>query len=104
MPPEYTSHLCIKVALEFLSLMWRRGIDCGSPLAWVPYPVPSSSICALGAVGVPLLQLGLGQSLHSSGRDSKMLEKGALELVDQPAPGFYSRLFLVQKATGGGIW
>ena len=29
-----------------------------------------------------------------------MLEKGALELVNQPGPGFYSMLLLVQKATG----
>ena len=29
-----------------------------------------------------------------------MLQKGPLELLDQPGPGFYSRLFLVQKATG----
>ena len=31
---------------------------------------------------------------------SKMLQKGTLEVVDQPGPGFYSRLFLVQKVTG----
>ena len=30
-----------------------------------------------------------------------MLKKGALERVDQPSLGFYSLLFLVQKATGG---
>ena len=29
-----------------------------------------------------------------------MLQKGPLELVDQPSPGFYSHLFLVQKAMG----
>ena len=32
---------------------------------------------------------------------SKMLDKGALEIVDDHSPGFYSRLFLVEKATGG---
>ena len=32
---------------------------------------------------------------------SKMLLKGALETVDQPGPGFYSQLFLVEKVTGG---
>ena len=31
----------------------------------------------------------------------KMVEKGALEPVSQPGPGFYSRIFLVPKATGG---
>ena len=30
-----------------------------------------------------------------------MLAKGALEIVPDPGPGFYSRLFLVEKATGG---
>ena len=30
-----------------------------------------------------------------------MLEKGAVEVVDDPGLGFYSRLFLVEKATGG---
>ena len=30
-----------------------------------------------------------------------MLEKGAVEVVLDPDPGFYSRLFLVEKATGG---
>ena len=32
---------------------------------------------------------------------SKMLEKDAVEIVSDPGPGFYSRLFLVEKATGG---
>ena len=30
-----------------------------------------------------------------------MLAKGSLEIVLDPGPGFYSRLFLVEKATGG---
>ena len=30
-----------------------------------------------------------------------MLDKGALEIVNDPGLGFYSRLFLVEKATGG---
>ena len=30
-----------------------------------------------------------------------MLAKGALEIARVPGPGFYSRLFLVEKATGG---
>ena len=30
-----------------------------------------------------------------------MVAKGALEIVADPGPGFYSRLFLVEKATGG---
>ena len=30
-----------------------------------------------------------------------MLEKDALEVVENPSPGFYSRIFLVEKASGG---
>ena len=30
-----------------------------------------------------------------------MLAKDALEIVLDPGPGFYSHLFLVEKATGG---
>ena len=30
-----------------------------------------------------------------------MLAKGALEIARDPCPGFYSRLFLVEKASGG---
>ena len=30
-----------------------------------------------------------------------MVSKGAVEVVDTPTPGFYSRLFLVPKAQGG---
>ena len=30
-----------------------------------------------------------------------MVAKGALEIVADPGPGFYSRLFLVEKATRG---
>ena len=30
-----------------------------------------------------------------------MLAKDALEIVLDPGPGFYSRLFLVEKVTGG---
>ena len=32
---------------------------------------------------------------------STMLEKDALEVVENPSPGFYSRIFLVEKASGG---
>ena len=30
-----------------------------------------------------------------------MVEKGAVEVVTNPSPGFYSRLFLVEKSSGG---
>ena len=44
---------------------------------------------------------GSSKSLALAQEVSKMLDKGALEIVDDPGLGFYSRLFLVEKATGG---
>ena len=38
--------------------------------------------------------IALGQEV------SKMLDEGALEIVDDRSPGFYSRFFLVEKMTG----
>ena len=32
-----------------------------------------------------------------------MLSKDALEIVLDPDPGFYSRVFLVEKVTGAGV-
>ena len=48
------------------------------------------SSCSLGSV----------RALALWDEVSKMLQKGALEPVDQPGPGFYSWLFLVEKVTG----
>ena len=44
-------------------------------------------------------RLSSGSSLAA--RDRGMLAKGALEIARDPGPGFYSRLFLVEKASGG---
>ena len=44
-------------------------------------------------------RLSSGSSLAARGRG--MLAKGALEIARDPGPGFYSRLFLVEKASGG---
>ena len=53
-------------------------------------PIPFQS-CAPGSPGY----LALDQEI------SKMLDKGALEIVENQSPGFYSRIFLVEKASGG---
>ena len=58
------------------------------PVLLVPKELSSSG---LGTVHVLALQEEV----------NKMLLKGAVELVEQPGPGFYSRLFLVEKMTGG---
>ena len=49
----------------------------------------------------PAYRPGSPQSLALHQEIEKMLAKGALEIVPDPGPGFYSRLFLVEKATGG---
>ena len=45
--------------------------------------------------------LGSVQALALQEEVDKMLQKGAVELVDQPGLGYYSRLFLVEKVTEG---
>ena len=35
------------------------------------------------------------------GQVDRMLRKGALEKVENPRVGFYSRMFIVQKVSGG---
>ena len=49
----------------------------------------------------PLYALGSVRALALQEEISTMLQKGTLELVDQPGLGFYSCFFLVQKLTGG---
>ena len=44
---------------------------------------------------------GSSKALALAQEVCKMLEKGALEVVDRRSPSFFSRLFLVEKATGG---
>ena len=48
----------------------------------------------------PVYRPGSPQSLALHQEIEKMLAKGVLEIVPDPGPGFYSRLFLVEKATG----
>ena len=47
---------------------------------------------------VPSCTLGSVRALSLKEEVSKLLQKGALECVDQPSPSFYSCLFLVEKA------
>ena len=62
--------------------------DSPPPLAHTPVSFPTYR------AGSPRAQ-ALRQEVEA------MLAKGALEIVRDPGPGFYSRLFLVEKATGG---
>ena len=47
---------------------------------------------------VPNVPAGFGARFRSPGRDQ---DQGVLEVVTDPDPGFYSRLFLVEKSSGG---
>ena len=58
------------------------------PVALEPQEPPS---CTLGSVRARALREEVSKN-----------RKGALKPVDQPGPGFYSRLFLVEKVMGGG--
>ena len=62
--------------------------DSPPPLARTPVSFPTYR------AGSPRAQ-ALRQEVEA------MLAKGALEIARDPVPGFYSRLFLVEKATGG---
>ena len=52
-------------------------------------------------ISFPMYQSGSPRPLVLGQVISKMLSKDALEIVLDPGPGFYSRLFLVEKAMGG---
>ena len=89
------------MALACLAILGRQGVDCcgaslqGSipspsrlpPVSLEPQELPS---CSQGSLRV----LALWEEVNET-------QKGTLEIVDQPGPGFYSCLFLMEKVTGG---
>ena len=92
-----------------LALHWRRWQAIVAK-SWVVsvlqdgYCVPfldSPPPLARSPVSFPMYRAGSPQSLVLLQEIEKMLAKGALEIVLDPGPSFYSRLFLVEKATGG---
>ena len=92
----------------YLSVHWRRwqavGVD-----SWTVsvlrdgYRLPFESPPPLTRTPIlfPAYRPGSPQSLALHQEIEKMLAKGVLEIVPDPGPGFYSRLFLVEKVTGG---
>ena len=67
------------------------------------YKIPFRAPPPLSVTPVPFPSYNQGsqRALALQEEIAKMLQKGALEAVQDPDPGFYSRLFLVTKATGG---
>ena len=92
-----------------LSPHWRRWQEIGAE-TWVVtvlrdgYRVPfkdSPPPLARTPVSFPAYRAGSPRAQALRQEVEAMLAKGALEIARDPGPGFYSRLFLVEKATGG---
>ena len=92
-----------------LSPHWRRWQEIGAE-TWVVtvlrdgYRVPfkdSPPPLARTPVSFPTYRAGSPRAQALRQEVEAMLAKGALEIARDPGPGFYSRLFLVEKATGG---
>ena len=67
------------------------------------YRLPFHHLPRVSLVPVELSSVAPGsvRALALQEEVSKMLMKGAVEMVPQPGPGFYSCLFLMLKVTGG---
>ena len=92
-----------------LSLHWRQWQAIGAE-TWVMtvlrdgYRVPftdSPPPLARTPVSFPTYRAGSPRAQALRQEVEAMLAKGALEIARDPGPGFYNRLFLVEKATGG---
>ena len=92
-----------------LALHWRQWQAIGAE-TWVVtvlrdgYRVPftdSPPPLARTPVSFPTYWAGSPRAQALRQEVEVMLAKGALEIARDPGPGFYSRLFLVEKATGG---
>ena len=92
-----------------LSSHWRRWQEIGAE-TWVVtvlrdgYRIPfkdSPPPLARTPVSFPTYRAGSPWAQALRQEVEAMLAKGALEIARDPGPGFYSRLFLVEKATGG---
>ena len=89
-------------ALEAVAGDWSRdlGGDCSSDGYRVPF-TDSPPPLARTPVSFPTYRAGSPRAQALQQEVEAMLAKGALEIARDPGPGFYSRLFLVEKATGG---
>ena len=92
-----------------LALHWRQWQAIGAA-TWVVtvlrdgYRVPfkdSSPPLSRTPVSFPTYRAGSPRAQALQQEVEAMLAKGTLEIARDPGPGFYSRLFLVEKASGG---
>ena len=90
------------ISLEEVAGNWSRDLGGDRSSGRLPCPVQglsSSPSSHTGIVSDVPGRLSRAQALRQE--VEAMLAKGALEIARDPGPGFYSRLFLVEKATGG---
>ena len=81
---------------------WSRDLGGDRSPGRLPCPVQGlSSSLARTPVSFPTYRAGSPRAQALRQEVEAMLAKGALEIARDPGPGFYSRLFLVEKATGG---
>ena len=89
-------------ALGFVDILWSQGVDCGSPLVRVSYPVPPPPTHVLGTSWVPFIWLGVCKGFCISGRSGQDAGKRHLRL------GKLARTGLLQQALpsteGDGGW
>ena len=89
-------------ALEAVAGNWSRDLGGDRPSGRLPHPVMNSPPpLARTPVLFPTYRAGSPRAQALRQEVEAMLAKGALEIARDPGPGFYSRLFLVEKETGG---
>ena len=89
-------------SLEAVAGNWSRDLGGDRSSGRLPCPVQGlSSSLARTPVSFPTYRAGSPRAQALRQEVEAMLAKGALEIARDPGPGFYSRLFLVEKATGG---
>ena len=88
------------MALEFLAFIQSRGMDGGSSPLWVYHPLSPLPTCVVGTSRVSFLCLGVCQGSGTSKRSGQDAAERSLGTSGPPGPRYYSRLFLVEKATG----
>ena len=79
----------------------QGGMPNPIPTPTPPPPPPHPSPPASSPVLFPTYPFDSPKALALRQEVETMISKGALERVPDPGPGFYSRLFLVEKVSGG---
>ena len=68
-----TGGSCSRVVLECLTVLRRRGVDCGGALAGVPRSIPPPPTCVSEARGVSIVCFGFNRTLALWEEVSKVL-------------------------------